>query len=725
MSPLATWDAARRLLVLSPPGATYVAAVAEDGRALEHLYWGGPLRAGDPVALFEEAREGHRRRGRPLEFVPYGGLRDDEASVRWDLPGGQRTVEVAFEEACIRPSGDDAVEARLVLVDLLAPLRLSLCYRVAAGTSVIERWSELDYGTEGGGEPVVVHQLAAADWWVPAGSVDRLVYLAGSAGRETSETEVPLTPGRVVLESRRGMTGHQQNPACLMAGPATEETGPTWSVMLAWSGSWKLVVETRPQGQTHVVGGWNDLDATVRLRPGESLATPVLAGLACSGGLGGASRAWHDYQRHFVLRGRPPAGRSPSFPALPRPRQEIPVRPVLYNSWEATGFGVNEAGQLDLARRAARLGVERFVVDDGWFAGRRSDHAGLGDWRPDPDKFPAGLGRLVDEVERLGMDFGLWVEPEMVNPDSDLYRSHPDWVYSFPGRERAESRHQLVLNLARPDVAEWIFETLDGLLSQYTIRFLKWDCNRPFTHVGWSGAPNPERVWIEHPKGLYRVLEQLRAAHPGVEIESCAGGGGRVDLGILSRVEQVWPSDNTDAADRLVIQEGFSLFYPPEIMMSWVTDVPNQMTGRVLPLSMRFRVAMMGALGVGGDLRRWSAADLAEAAAHIAWYKEVRPTIQRGRLYRLAGVGDRGVGAVEYLSAGGQDAVVLAGWWPHAWGVDGGRLRLKGLDRDASYLEHRSGVQRSGAFLAEVGLSLEGIQEFGSQAWWWRREPVR
>jgi len=721
---LAYWDADRRLLVLSPPGTSYVVAVAEDGRSLEHLYWGGRLGPEDPAVLFEEARTGRRRGGpTPLEVVPDGGLRSDEPSVRWELPGGQRSVELLFQEALARPSGDDGVEARIVLVDPLAPLRLSVCYRVSERTSVIERWCELDYdpGAEG---PVVVHQLSAANWWVPVGRADRLVYLAGAAGRETWETEAPLAPGRLVLESRRGMTGHQQNPACLLTGSEDEEAGETWSTMLAWSGSWKLVVETLPNGATHVVGGWHDHDSPLRLLPGQSLATPVMAGLRVSGGIGGAARAWHDYHRHAVLRARPAAGRSPSFPATPRVPEVVPLRPVLYNSWEATGFDVSEDGQLELARRAAQLGVERFVVDDGWFLGRRSDHSGLGDWRPDPAKFPTGLGRLIAEVERLGMDFGLWVEPEMVNPDSELYRAHPDWVYYYPGRERVESRHQLVLNLARPDVSEWLFKTLDGLLSKYEIRFLKWDCNRAISHAGWPGEVNPERVWVEHPQALYRVLDQLRAAHPEVEIESCAGGGGRVDIGILSRVEQVWPSDNTDAADRLRIQEGFGLFYPPEIMMSWVTDVPNQMTGRTVPLSMRFHVAMMGALGIGGDLRRWSDDERREASALISWYKDVRPTIQRGRRYRLARVRDGGVSALQYVSSDCDTIVVLAGWWPHPFGTAQRRLCLRGLDRDASYYDLDRGVRRSGAYLSDVGLPLGNVSAFGSEAWRWRRETV-
>ena len=303
---------------------------------------------------------------------------------------------------------------------------------------------------------------------------------------------------------------------------------------------------------------------------------------------------------------------------------------------------MNEAGQIRLAELAARLGIETFVMDDGWFGERHHDRAGLGDWTVNRQKFPRGLGPLIERVNDLGMRFGLWVEPEMVNPDSDLYRAHPDWVFHFAGRTRSQQRNQLVLNLARPDVAEWMFTTLDRLLSQNRIEFVKWDMNRSFSEPGWPEAfrsgDNPERAWTDYVHNLYAVLDALRAAHPGVEFESCASGGGRVDLGILRRVEQVWTSDNTDAWDRVKIQEGFTQAYPPQAMMAWVTDSPNFLTRRELPLRFRFHVAMAGALGVGGDLLRWTDAELAEAAELIAAYKEIRPVIQRGRLYRLASV---------------------------------------------------------------------------------------
>jgi alpha-galactosidase len=403
-------------------------------------------------------------------------------------------------------------------------------------------------------------------------------------------------------------------------------------------------------------------------------------------------------------------------PAPAAPGADPELRPVLYNSWEATGFAVSEDGQARLAELAAQIGVECFVVDDGWFAGRNNDRAGLGDWTPDPVKFPRGLTPLIERVQALGMRFGLWVEPEMVNPDSDLYRAHPDWVYHFANRTRTQRRNQLVLNLARPDVADWVFRTLDGLLSANDIGFVKWDMNRPFSEPGWpeQAGRNPERIWTEHVRNLYAILDGLRAAHPGTDFESCAGGGGRVDLGILGRVQQVWTSDNTDAWDRVAIQEGFTQVYPAQVMAAWVTDSPNFLTGRRLPLSFRFHVAMAGALGIGGDLLRWDAAELAEAARFVAAYKEIRAVVQHGRLYRVASARTDPVAASEYLAADGSEVVVLCWWGPAQLGGRLFRVRLAGLDPDARYTDADTGAEHLGAALMNVGLDQPGGADFGS-----------
>ena len=734
----------------------YAFGLADDGTALRHLHWGASLPREALAGLLTAAAGAMPRheaqlslaRERPDEYVPWGGLRFDEPSLKAEFADGTRNVEWRVAGHRITRQGP-ASTLEVDLADTAYPLRATLGYRVYDGFDVLDRWATLRHtaGKHGAGKhgagapPVLIRQAHSANWWLPPRGSWRLRYLHGGWSAETQLAQTTLTPGKVVLESRRGITSHQLHPWFTLDpdGTATEEAGELWSGALAWSGSWKLVFETNPGGRTHACGGVNDFDWSYRLDPGDDLVLPRFAGLYTTAGFGAASRQWHAWQLAHVLgRGdnRPgltapgwaqpvPAPSAPGSAAPPPdtgptgptgPDAPPPLRPVLYNSWEATWFDVNEAGQIRLAEVAARLGIETFVMDDGWFGERRDDRAGLGDWAVNKDKFPRGLGPLIERVNELGMRFGLWVEPEMVNPDSDLYRAHPDWVYHFAGRTRSLQRNQLALNLARPDVAEWMFTTLDRLLSRNRIEFIKWDMNRSFSEPGWPqrAGDNQERVWTDHVTGLYAVIDALRAAHPGVAFESCAGGGGRADLGILRRVEQVWTSDNTDAWDRVKIQEGFTQLYPPHVMMAWVTDSPNVTTKRELPLSFRFHVAMAGALGVGGDLLRWTGAELAEAAELIAAYKDIRPVIQRGRLYRLASVQNAPFAASQYVKD--NDVVLLAWWGPQPRGARPSRIRLAALDPAARYRDAATGHQYWGAELRTDGLPLpeETASTFGS-----------
>jgi len=716
-------DEAAGTWLLEMRSTAYAFGLADDGAALRHLHWGASLPraavAGLHAAAAGEMPRHERRlsigRARPDEYVPWGSVRYDEPSLKADFADGTRSIEWRYAGQRVTRDGP-VTTLEVDLADTAYPLRVTLAYRVYDGFDVLERWATVRHSADGDSRadgdsgPVVIRQAHSANWWLPVRPGWRLRYLHGGWGAETQLTQAALSPGKLVLESRRGTTSHQLNPWFTLdpGATATEEDGEVWSGALAWSGSWKLVVETLPGGRVHATGGVNDFDWAYRLAPGEELTLPRFAALYTAGGFGAASREWHEWELTHVL----------GHGDAPAPAAAPPLRPVLYNSWEATSFQVSEEGQTQLAELAAGLGIECFVVDDGWFPGRHHDRAGLGDWTVDQAKFPRGLGPLIKRVNELGMQFGLWVEPEMVNPDSDLYRAHPDWVYHFANRTRSLQRNQLVLNLARPDVAEWVFGTLDALLTDNNIEFVKWDMNRPFSEPGWpaEAGHNPERVWVDHVRNLYAILDRLRAAHPGVAFESCSGGGGRVDLGILRRVDQVWTSDNTDAWDRVKIQEGFTEVYPAHAMMCWVTDSPNYLTGRKLPLSFRFHVAMAGALGVGGDLLRWDDAELAEAAELIAVYKQVRPVIQCGRLYRLASVLDAPFGASEYVADDGAQVVVLCWWGPSPLGVRPEAVRLAGLDPSARYQDAETGHQHWGAALMQEGLPLPGTPagDYGS-----------
>jgi alpha-galactosidase len=302
------------------------------------------------------------------------------------------------------------------------------------------------------------------------------------------------------------------------------------------------------------------------------------------------------------------------------------------------------------------------------------------------------------------MRFGVWVEPEMVSPDSDLYRAHPDWVLHFPGRTRSELRNQLVLNFARADVADWAYDWLTRLVADHGIDFLKWDMNRAFSEAGWPGREDGhDRLWTGYVANLYGVLDRLRADHPGLRIEACSGGGGRIDLGVLRRTDQAWVSDNTDAVDRLVIQHGFGQIHPARAMSAWVTDVPNQLTARTVPLRFRFHAAMAGLLGIGGDLGRWSEGELAEGAELVATYKKVRHLVQRGDLYRLSGPHGEGPTVVQYGAGDGAEALVLAWRRGPRHGVPRLPVRLRGLTPGARYRDTATGAVHHATVLTEYG----------------------
>jgi alpha-galactosidase len=684
--------------------STYCIGLSEDASSLQHVYWGERISteaalemissSNSWLAPFESSTSISRE-----EYIPWGELRFSEPSLKVTYADGTRGIEWLYEDYGIERSGTSST-LWLRFRDKVYPLVVMLYYRIYDSYDVIERWVRLE--NVGGSGSITIEQAFSADWRLPRRESYRLTYLHGRWGKETQVAETTLSPGKFVLESRRGTTSHQFNPWLALdpEAQATEESGEVWSTALAWSGSWRIVLETMPYGEVHCTGGVNDFDFRYFLKEGTQLDLPSFVGLYSNEGFGGISRNWHRYELEQVL------------PALPES-----VRPVLYNSWEATAFAVNEQHQMELAEKAAALGSEVFVVDDGWFGARNDDTAGLGDWRVSPEKFPRGLNPLIAQVNALGMQFGIWVEPEMVNRDSDLYRIHPDWVYHFRNRTRTESRNQLVLNLARDDVRNWLLETLDTLLSEHRIEFIKWDMNRYFSEPGWpdEAESNPQRVWVDHVRHLYWVIDELRRRHPQVAFETCSGGGGRVDLGILSRVEQAWTSDNTDALDRLRIQEGFSYAYVPRVMMCWVTDNPNYLTKRSLPLRYRFHVAMAGSLGIGGDLAQWTKQEMEEAKGFIATYKRIRPTIQNGLLYRLSSFRTGNVATSQYVARDGSEAVVFA--WGHSqqFGETRVVLRLHGLEENASYTDEINGIEYSGSYLMQKGLLIQLVGDYDSQ----------
>lgn len=672
----ASYDSQNKIFRLDGGAVTYAFKVNGSG-ILQSVYWGKRLPDRAPLAAPElSGLSGFDVVTNivPQEYAGQGGGLYAEPALKVTFPDGNRDLVLYYRSHKI-----DGDTIQVTLSDLDRPIFVTLTYRIDRSTGVIARSAVIE---NRGAADVRVDQAAAAGLTLPVAYDYRLHYSTGRWAAEWTLQDRALKAGSTVLESRRGSTGSQNNPwFAITRATTTEEDGPTWIGALAWSGSWRLTFDQDVTGRIRIVGGYNPFDFAYRLRPGASLSTPVFYVGFSDSGRGGASRVFHQFQREQVL---------------PHRDGKLPLRKVLYNSWEATEFAVDEAGQIALAERAATLGVERFVMDDGWFGARNNDRAGLGDWTVNPTKFPNGLTPLISRVRTLGMDFGLWVEPEMINQDSDLYRAHPDWAMQFQGRPRTEGRNQLVLNLARTDVRDHVLKVLDDLLKQNDIAFLKWDYNRNWSEPGWPDADvgDQQTIYVAYVRNLYWIIDELRKRHPKVEIESCSGGGGRVDLGIMARTDQVWPSDNTDPLDRMMIQDGYTQAYAPAAMMAWVTDSPNWVNKRQTALSFRFLSAMQGGLGIGTNLNKWQEIDFLIARRYVHSYKRIRETVQHGDLYRLnrANDADQRWTNLYVASDRSQAALFTLIGSTHKLDVMP-TIALRGLDPDAQYrIETMDGV---------------------------------
>ena len=690
-----TFDAASKVFRLDGGNISYVFGVNPRGE-LQQVYWGGRLAETDgipqPQPMKEWASFDNSYTNTPEEYAGWGAGLFVEPALKITFADGNRDLVLHYESHTTTPNGVD-----VVLKDISRKLFVTLHYSIDPTSGILARSATIENREA---QPVTIEQAAAAAWALPAG-LYTLNYLTGRWAGEWTLNQEPVRHGARLIESRRGSTSHQANPwFAIQAGEPNEDQGEVWFGALAWSGSWRITVEQDQLDAVRITGGFNPFDFGYVLHPGQSLETPIFYGGYSSHGLGGASRLLHHFEISNVLPHRP-GQQNP-----PKPR------PVIYNSWEATEFRVNEAGQMALAEKAAALGVDRFVMDDGWFGQRKDDHAGLGDWYVNKEKFPRGLRPLIDKVHSLGMDFGLWVEPEMVNPDSDLYRKHPDWVLNFPGRPRTEQRNQLVLNLARTDVRDYVLDFLDKLVTENDIAFLKWDYNRNWSEPGWDQLPAAEqkRVYVDFTRNLYGILAELQKRHPKLEIESCSGGGGRVDLGILKYTDEVWPSDNTDPFDRLTQQDGFTYAYTPQVMMAWVTDSPHDLAGQVRTTSLPYRMlsSMQGSLGIGANIEKWNDDDMAMVKRLIAAYHQVQRTIVQGDLYRLISPRNGSeFSATQTVNHDKSQSVVFAFIHSTQEGRGFPLLKLKGLDPAATY-----------ALTPIQGKAGAGSPQAASGAWW-------
>ncbi len=553
-----------------------------------------------------------------------------------------------------------------------------------------------------GSAPLTLDACAAPTVPLPPAAT-HLVNLDGRWSGEFQMRRTELGQGSMLRENRRGRSSHDAFPGLIAeCAPCGENVGEAYGFHLGWSGNHRIVAETLSDARAFVQMGELFMPGEIRLAPNAAYESPKLYAAYSDAGLSGLSRAYHDWMRarpqHARLRAKP--------------------RPVHYNTWEAVYFDHDPDKLMALVDAAAAVGAERFVLDDGWFKGRRDDAAGLGDWTVDEGVYPQGLKPLIDRVIATGMEFGLWVEPEMVNPDSDLHRAHPDWVLGCPPAPQLSFRNQLVLDFGRPEVRDHLYERIDALLVEHPIAYLKWDMNRDISHPGGRDGSAGAHAHVE---GLYQVLDRLRAAHPDVEIESCASGGGRADFGVLERTDRIWTSDSNDALDRLSIQKGLSLFVPAELMGAHVGPTDCHITGRRVSMATRVSTALFGHFGIEANLLALTDDERTELKHGVALHKQLRGLIHDGDLYRLDRPANEN--AFGIVARDGSEAVFAYSLIREQDAYFAGRLRLAGLDAAARYQVKlvwpghlmtrsalieplRQGVELDGRSLMAVGLQL-------------------
>ena len=601
---------------------------------------------------------------------------------------------------------DDGEILEVLLKDKIYPVWVKQCYKAYKGTDIITTWVEIG---NAGKKPVTLFQFASA--YLPMSRRDNwLTHFHGSWGAEHTMDEEKLTNGQKVIANKDGLANTEtDNPSFMLSldGRPQEESGKVFGGVLAWSGNYKLKLDVRNTA-LNIIVGMNEESSQYILEPKETFVTPEFAMTYSTNGKGGVSRAFHHWARQYKM------------------NQGERLHDILLNSWEGVYFKINEDGMNQMMADIASMGGELFVMDDGWFGDkypRRTDKTSLGDWVVDRKKLPSGIGGLLENARKNGVKFGIWIEPEMANTTSELYEKHPDWILKAPNRELVLGRGgtQVVLDLANPKVQDFIFGMVDNLMTNYPeIDYIKWDANMSIMNHGsnYLSDNDQSHMYIAYHKGFETICQRIRAKYPEVTIQACASGGGRVNYGLLPYFDEFWVSDNTDALQRVYMQWGTSYFFPAIAMASHISASPNHQTFRRIPLKYRIDVAMSGRLGMEIQPQDMTTEEKELCKKAIAEYKEIRPVVQFGDIYRLISPYEKqGVASLMYTSPEKDKAVVY--WWKleHFHNQHLPRVQLYGLIPEANYQIRElnridtqplsfEGKVFSGAYLMANGLEI-------------------
>ena len=686
----------------------------EEGKVPEYVYFGPHLKNGDNDRLQRP------RDGRMNAYPAYGMNCTAEAALAMRHADGNLSTTLVTTAVTTTDEGK-ATMTTIVLRDPVYPVEVRLHYKAYRDVDMIETWTDITNNEKG---TVTLTTFASAMLPVRRGDV-WVSHLHGSWGNEARLIEEPLNPGQFVIKNKDGVRNAHTDHAELMLsldGKARENQGSVIGVALCYSGNYRIKIETDDTEYHYLFAGINEDNSEYHLRRGETFTTPRLALTYSDEGLSGVSRNFHRWGRKYML--------------MHGDRE----RKILLNSWEGVYFDINQKGMDQMMADIAGMGGELFVMDDGWFGDkypRKTDNSSLGDWVVDRTKLPEGVEGLLRDAKKNGVKFGIWIEPEMANTVSELYEKHPDWILKASQRDAVLGRGgtQVVLDLSNPKVQDFVFSIVDNLLTKYPeIDYIKWDANMSVMNHGsqYLKAENQSHLYIEYHRGFEKVCQRVREKYPDITIQACASGGGRANWGVLPWFDEFWVSDNTDALQRIYMQWGTSYFFPAIAMACHISAVPNHTIYRTTSLKYRIDVAMSGRLGMEIQPKNMTDEEKELCRKAIAEYKQIRPIVQFGDIYRLVSPYDRkGLASMMYVTEQ-KDRAVFYWWKTESFQNEHlPRVRMAGLDPNRLYKVHElnrvdlhpldcEGKTYSGAYLMSHGLEMpyRNDVEWGKKTDW-------
>lgn len=712
-----------KLFHIQSKRTSYILSVLETGHLI-NLYWGRKINSnkinyvvkkracGSFLADLDNIEALHLE-VIAQEYPSYGSPDLRSPAIQVKLANGTTVTDFRYESheiyrgkkkleglpATYAEKEDEVESLEITLKDEVANLRVILSYTVFENYDSITRSCKVINDSN---DEVDILRALSANVDFTHSEFD-LIQLSGSWARERHIVRTALRSGGQCIESRRGASSHAQNPfIALVSKDATEDKGEVYGFNLIYSGNFLASVEVDMHSNARTQIGINPFDFTWNLESGQSFQTPEVVMVYSPNGLTGMSHIYHDLYRERLCRGT----------------HRDKERPILINNWEATYFDFNTEKLISIAKEASSLGIEMLVMDDGWFGKRNADNSSLGDWVVNEEKIQGGLKNLVDEVNKLGMEFGIWFEPEMISPNSDLFREHPDWCIHIEGREPALCREQYVLDLSRQEVVDYIYESVKKVLSSANITYVKWDMNRQLTDLG-SMNVTPERhgeLFHRYMLAVYEMMNRLTTDFPDLLLENCSGGGARFDAGMLYYSPQIWCSDDTDAIERLKIQEGTSMVYPLSAMGAHVSDCPNHTVGRTTPFETRGHVALAGTFGYELDVTRIPEKDREMIPAQVEMYHKYNDLVRRGDYYRIENFSENhGFDSWEVVSKDKKEVLVTCVQVLGRPNYHSRRIKLKGLEEDVMYKIEETGEVISGGALMYAGINVSLYGDYSSK----------